>query len=39
MTGTPAWTPVWKALVAAAVIMVITQAFTLQSFRALVRGD
>jgi ABC-2 type transport system permease protein len=39
MTGTPAWTPIWKALVAAAVIMVITQAYTLRSFRALVRGD
>jgi ABC-2 type transport system permease protein len=39
MTGTPAWTPVWKAFVAAAVILVITQAFTVRAFRVLVRGD
>jgi ABC-2 type transport system permease protein len=39
MTGTPAWTPVWKAFAAAAVILVITQAFTIRAFRALVRGD
>ncbi|MFN2590268.1 MAG: ABC transporter permease [Actinomycetota bacterium] len=39
MTSTPTWTPVWKALVAAAVILVVTQAFTIRAFRALVRGD
>jgi hypothetical protein len=39
MTGTPAWTPIWKALAAASVILVITQLFTVMVFRGLVRGD
>src|SRR6266700_1285867 len=39
MTGTPAWAPVGKALLGAAVILVFSQAFTVMSFRALGRGD
>lgn len=39
MTGTPSWGPVGKALLAATIILVLTQAATVTSFRALVRGD
>jgi ABC-2 type transport system permease protein len=39
MTGAPSWEPVLKGLVAAAIILLVTGALTVWSFRALVRGD